>query len=159
MTGRWSTDISDRDHLVARASNLVAKAIKNGDLAPLAGQPCADCGAPATCYDHRDYRQPLVVVPVCKGCNNRRGPGLPAITEKDGRVHKNEFEWSDVNGGGEGYEPLIAKLHVEVDTSVSFEHESIGMTFTNRGLPPSLKQLKWKDRAAYFKRRDPWCPT
>jgi hypothetical protein len=35
---------------------------------------CADCGKPATDYDHRDYRKPLEVEPVCHSCNLKRGP-------------------------------------------------------------------------------------
>jgi len=35
---------------------------------------CVDCGAPATCYDHRDYSKPLDVEPVCWKCNAQRGP-------------------------------------------------------------------------------------
>lgn len=42
-----------------------------------AGVPCVDCGDPATGYDHRDYRKPLEVDPVCNPCNRRRGVALP----------------------------------------------------------------------------------
>lgn len=38
---------------------------------------CVDCGAPAICYEHRDYNKPLDVEPVCRACNGRRGPGIP----------------------------------------------------------------------------------
>lgn len=34
---------------------------------------CADCGMSAQAYDHRDYSKPLDVVPVCYGCNLKRG--------------------------------------------------------------------------------------
>jgi hypothetical protein len=37
---------------------------------------CVDCGAAAGCYDHRDYSQPLLVEPVCLGCNSKRGRGV-----------------------------------------------------------------------------------
>lgn len=37
---------------------------------------CVDCGKQARCYDHRDYRSPLVIAPVCTACNRKRGPGL-----------------------------------------------------------------------------------
>jgi hypothetical protein len=57
-------------YLAARA---VALARKNGLLAPPQESPCADCGAVATEYDHRDYDYPLAVQPVCRGCNRRRG--------------------------------------------------------------------------------------
>jgi len=48
---------------------------------------CVDCGARATGYDHRDYRKPLEIEPVCQSCNYHRGPGLPY--EKDYRKGKN----------------------------------------------------------------------
>jgi len=35
---------------------------------------CADCGAPATCLDHRHYSLPLEVDAVCNPCNRKRGP-------------------------------------------------------------------------------------
>ena len=38
------------------------------------GTLCVDCGQPATCRDHRSYREPNVVAFVCAGCNYRRGP-------------------------------------------------------------------------------------
>ena len=59
------------------AANAVAQAIKRGELTPAAWNICVDCGAQAQHYGHRDYRNPLDVVPVCKRCNNRRGPGAP----------------------------------------------------------------------------------
>ena len=43
--------------------------------------PCIDCGATATCYDHRDYSKPWAVEPVCDRCNKLRGPATKA---KDG---------------------------------------------------------------------------
>lgn len=58
------------------AHSKVAAAVLHGKLPPLDGSiPCVDCGKPATCYDHRDYRKPLKVDPVCGGCNTSRGPG------------------------------------------------------------------------------------
>jgi len=42
-----------------------------------AGIPCVDCGKPAQGYDHRDYRKPLDVDPVCNPCNRTRGTALP----------------------------------------------------------------------------------
>lgn len=35
---------------------------------------CVDCGDKAHDYDHRDYTEPLNVVPVCRSCNILRGP-------------------------------------------------------------------------------------
>jgi len=36
---------------------------------------CDDCGKKAQVYDHRDYDFPEEVVPVCRACNRKRGPG------------------------------------------------------------------------------------
>lgn len=59
------------------AHKYVSVAVYNGDLPRLDGSiPCTDCGGPACEYDHRDYKKPMEVEPVCKGCNAARGPGL-----------------------------------------------------------------------------------
>jgi hypothetical protein len=67
-----------------RAYRLVQAAIQHGRLAKRDGTiACADCGRPATEYDHRDYGQPLLVAPVCHRCNVRRPPAKwrePEIT-------------------------------------------------------------------------------
>lgn len=61
-----------------RAHHLVNRAIVNGKLPKLNGSvKCKDCGMPASIYDHRDYRKPLRVDPVCTFCNARRGSALP----------------------------------------------------------------------------------
>ena len=49
---------------------------------------CEDCGKVAECYDHRDYTEPLMVVPVCFACNKRRGQGYPQL---DGPIL--DVEW------------------------------------------------------------------
>lgn len=51
-------------------------AIMTGKIQKAEGQVCVDCGGIAVCYDHRDYGQPLQVDPVCKKCNNHRGPAI-----------------------------------------------------------------------------------
>lgn len=61
--------------VMAVASVMVMRAVKAGKLKPVRGQKCTDCGKPARAYDHRDYRKPLVVEPVCASCNALRGPG------------------------------------------------------------------------------------
>ena len=66
-----------------RAYRLVEMAKRAGLLKPLDGSvACVDCGAPACCYDHRDYKNPLMVDPVCLRCNASRGvarnPGAPS---------------------------------------------------------------------------------
>jgi hypothetical protein len=59
-----------------RAAAAVAKAVKSGQLLPAKQQKCTDCSAQAQCYDHRDYRKPLDVEPVCALCNLKRGPSI-----------------------------------------------------------------------------------
>lgn len=58
----------------ARAMAAVHLAVASGAIPKAAMLPCIDCEEPASVYDHRDYRQPLNVVPVCRKCNQRRGP-------------------------------------------------------------------------------------
>jgi hypothetical protein len=55
------------------AISEVRKAIYRGDLPKARDCICVDCGQQAYDYDHRDYVKPLDVVPVCRGCNQRRG--------------------------------------------------------------------------------------
>lgn len=57
-----------------RAAQVVARAIRAGRLQPPNLSSCVDCGEPAVFYDHRDYSKPLAVEPVCRRCNNLRGP-------------------------------------------------------------------------------------
>lgn len=66
---------------MVRASNKVRRAVRRGDLPNLKAEvvACADCGANADRYDHRDYLKPLDVAPVCHACNRLRGPGLHAM--------------------------------------------------------------------------------
>ena len=52
----------------------VQAAKRRGDLPILDGViPCQDCGEVATMYEHRDYRKPLDVRPVCRKCNIKSG--------------------------------------------------------------------------------------
>lgn len=60
-----------------RASLAVARAIREGKLPHPSGLQCVDCAADAMEYEHRDYNKPLVVVPICRSCNLRRGPAIP----------------------------------------------------------------------------------
>lgn len=67
----------DRSLYFVLAHRYVEIAIRHGDLPKLDGSiPCEDCGAPACEYDHRDYKKPMEVAPVCRACNQSRGPGL-----------------------------------------------------------------------------------
>ena len=61
---------------VRSAAWKVHAAIKSGKLRPPTDFACADCGKPATEYDHRDYSRPLDIEPVCHPCNKLRGPGV-----------------------------------------------------------------------------------
>ena len=63
------------------AIRLVSRAIRDGALPPLTSAICG-CGKPALVYEHRDYRRPLDVEPVCKSCNRKRGPALWNPDEK-----------------------------------------------------------------------------
>lgn len=135
---------------------------------------CADCGEPAYCYDHRDYRKPIDVQPVCRACNQRRGPGLPLPTAKDNAEHKKGIGWSsgkkwsglDV---GEGFEPLAC--HLNGITASDLEHIAAPMD-----LHQTLEQMSERDelseafirnrtgrrrganvaRTEWFKKKDPW---
>lgn len=55
------------------AHKVVRAAIITGVLPPAKSLRCADCGAQAQQYDHRDYSKPLDVDPVCRSCNAKRG--------------------------------------------------------------------------------------
>lgn len=59
------------------AHRMVELAVRLGYLKPISECQCADCGEPATDYDHRDYNRPLDVDPVCRPCNFKRGPAIP----------------------------------------------------------------------------------
>lgn len=65
--------------LIAEAYRVVQRALKSGALKPAKDHACVDCGKPAKCWDHRDYREPLAVEPVCLSCNRRRVPALPYL--------------------------------------------------------------------------------
>ncbi len=62
-----------------KAKYAVNKAIKNGLLKCLKTNsiPCAHCGYRARVYEHRDYNQPLEVLPVCHSCNAKEGKAMP----------------------------------------------------------------------------------
>jgi hypothetical protein len=75
--GSWRELIMSRRRIPA--ARAVAKAIKNGSLPNPKTLMCVDCGAPAVCYEHRDYRKPLDVDPVCKRCDCIRGTAMPDL--------------------------------------------------------------------------------
>jgi hypothetical protein len=61
-------------YLQYRAQGVAQRAVKQGRLPQAKRLRCVDCDGRAEVYDHRDYLKPLEVVPVCQGCNKRRGP-------------------------------------------------------------------------------------
>lgn len=61
------------------ASRQVRRAIRRGEMERADAHSCVDCGKQARDYDHRDYLKPLDVVPVCRGCNVRRGTALDSV--------------------------------------------------------------------------------
>lgn len=64
----------ERQRLRSTACCAVRKAVAIGMLPKASSRSCTDCGRPATEHDHRDYRRPLDVQPVCRSCNLLRGP-------------------------------------------------------------------------------------
>lgn len=56
-----------------RAIGVIGNAVRLGRLQPAFQRTCVDCGADAQVYDHRDYRKPYEVDPVCQTCNLKRG--------------------------------------------------------------------------------------
>jgi len=64
------------------SQSAVAEAVRMGVLPPAKSLKCSDCGGKAVCYDHRDYRKPLRVDPVCKRCDSIRGPGRPSYQRR-----------------------------------------------------------------------------
>lgn len=61
------------------ATRPVSKLIRWGLIPKAKSLDCVDCGLKAHDYDHRDYSRPLDVVPVCRGCNIRRGPAFQGL--------------------------------------------------------------------------------
>lgn len=85
-TGQWARGKSQRQHcsacqglfakVIALAHGRILTLIKRGVMEPWEGKSCIDCGAPAVSYDLRNYSLPKEAVPICKSCNNIRGPGI-----------------------------------------------------------------------------------
>ena len=91
--------ITEYNRRKVQAQQLVARAVRKGELKPVAELMCSDCPEPATCYDHRDYRKPLEVEPVCFGCNKARGVAIdypleqPPLQVVLHRCRKCKAEW------------------------------------------------------------------
>lgn len=105
------------------ANSIVSQAIANGLVKPADAFECADCGVQAQQYDHRDYNKPLEVEPVCRRCNQLRGPAVPRY---------GYFAHFFVNGGTDyanrkRMAQLLAIVGIQADLShlpgrVKFEH-------------------------------------
>jgi transcriptional regulator with XRE-family HTH domain len=63
--------------ICATAQNITSRLIAQRVIPNLWKQKCVDCGNKAVFYDHRDYRKPEMVEPVCLSCNCLRGPAEP----------------------------------------------------------------------------------
>lgn len=155
-----------RDRLVAKAYLTVRAAVKRGLLPEVETQICKDCGNPAECWDHRNYHYPLAVDPVCKACNNRRGPGFPYPVEEDGRINKRitELRHDELAGGKEGFEIQSHAFHADLNWSDLDEVQEIDSDLRfNEGAIKRRNHYRsgasWSpDRRRYefFKARDPW---
>jgi len=151
-----------------RATAAVSRAVRLGWLPPVTTRVCVDCGAPATCYEHRDYREPLNVEPVCSRCNNLRGPGFPlrdaprvaqhAIREKTGKTSGKN--WSRVEGGSGAQMESAGGGTLGADDCDDLTAQSvnrrIGMIQAFYSGHRSARQVGDWWRSDYFKRHDPW---
>ena len=112
----------------ARANILVWKAVTNGKLPRLGSTlvKCTDCGERATDYDHRDYRKPLKVEPVCRKCNLERGPGKPWPTGYKGIPRRSKpfgDGWSMDEGEGDTCFWFNGHALVEPEEKLLEQHE------------------------------------
>lgn len=114
------------------AARVVDEAIRYGQLQKASKYRCVDCQEAAVEYDHRDYRKPLAVDPVCRRCNLRRGYAIP----KDGFVPE-IFELGTVPYGRKSHlADLFARLGINAP-----ELED---------MPPRLGLPHWQILIAYF---------
>lgn len=60
------------------AHNIVARAIRKGDLCP---KPCERCNSEKSIAHHEDYDQPLNVVWLCQSCHKKRHIELLTLGE------------------------------------------------------------------------------
>lgn len=63
----------------SKAKKAVSAAKALGIIPPASELKCFDCGSEAECYDHRDYRKPTHIWPVCAKCDAKRGAGSPYV--------------------------------------------------------------------------------
>jgi len=158
----YTTALSENDLLRTKAMHVVSRLVSTGAIPPATSLKCVDCGKKAVLYDHRDYRRPKKVSALCKGCNNRRGPGLPFLSEKDALQRKHPwrikngkksgnsagYKWDGLSGGI-GYAPN------ESGNGASLEREDSRDNYQrerNHGLVWEHRET----REDFFKKRDPW---
>lgn len=72
-----------RERLRSYAGEYTRRMIRRGLLPDLRRMNlrCTDCHRRADRYDHRDYRYPEFVQPVCVSCNGLRPPAYPHLPE------------------------------------------------------------------------------
>ena len=75
------TSVEEYMRLGRRAQKVVRKLLIRGVLPSPNSLKCFDCGVSAEVWEHRDYRLPDEVEPVCRRCNHARGRALPNIYE------------------------------------------------------------------------------
>jgi len=122
------------ERLRQRARWHVEKAMREGTLPRLSQKniKCTDCGERAVNYDHRDYCKPLEVEPVCRKCNNTRGPGLPwpdGYKGKARREQPNGHRWGGLSGSDEEEVIFPFPLHVSFDFTKHEQHEDFESVF------------------------------
>lgn len=125
-----------------------------------------------------------MVAAVCKGCNNRLGPGLPAIDKAmDGLQYSRRAEMDGSAGylysnldAGEGFSPLEAMIPMAVSMQLNWLEEidvlsgrysdqdhainntklRILMGFKKGGHRAGFSAPSGIQRYEFFKRHDPW---
>lgn len=70
---------------INKQRRVFINALRSGKIGSAAGRQCVDCAPdivtfkkPATEWEHRDWREPLKVVPICRMHNARRGRAMTA---------------------------------------------------------------------------------
>jgi len=151
------------------AYNKLRCALARGDIEPITDDcKCVDCGAPAKCFEHRNYFKPLDVDKVCISCNQQRGEGYPPL---EGHAET----WNGVEFNvGKGWSKLVEKTEFDksaLGASVknrTSEWDEITRLYNSR--MPLHRKLQYGDlsryenyqlvhgdlRAEFFKQHDPY---
>ena len=74
----WDKARNSKEHSKMRiwALGIIQNAKYKGYIGKPKNQKCVDCGKKATDWEHRNYSRPLIVEPICRSCNLRRGSSL-----------------------------------------------------------------------------------